>query len=87
MGNVFKCVLICYCVKDKNSNGVKNPNVRLQHDVYHQLNFFVRILAENDNSIPYQGASIQEVVNDFIRKGLEGYKVSERQEKFKELRF
>ena len=87
MGNVFKDVYLFCFMEVKNNPNVKSPNVRLQHDVYHQLNFFVRILAENDNSIPYQGASIQEVVNDFIRKGLEGYKVSERQERFKELRF
>jgi hypothetical protein len=71
----------------RNNPGIKSPNVRLRHDVYHELNFFVKILAENDNSIPYQGASIQEVVNDFIKRGLEEYKVSERREKFKELRF
>ncbi len=76
-----------YQVKDKNSNGAKSPNVRLEHDIYHQLNFFVRILSEKDESIPYQGASIQEVVNDFVRRGLEGYKVSERREKFMGLRF
>ncbi len=74
-------------METKSHLGIKNPNVRLKHDIYHELNFFVKVLAENDGSIPYQGASIQEVVNDFVRRGLEEYKVSERREKFKLLRF
>ena len=68
-------------------SGVKSPNVRLDREVYNELTFLVRVLSENDDSIPYQGASIQEVVNDFIRRGLDDYKVSERREKFKGLRF
>ena len=67
--------------------GIKTPNVRLKKDVYNELMFFVKILAEKDSSIPYKGSSIQEVVNDFVRKGLEDYSVKQRQQRFLQLEF
>ncbi|MBT4824466.1 hypothetical protein HN695_03635 [Candidatus Woesearchaeota archaeon] len=67
--------------------GIKTPNVRLQKDTYNELMFFVKILVEKDSSIPYKGSSIQEVVNDFVRKGLQDYRVKQRQERFLSLEF
>ena len=67
--------------------GIKTPNVRLKKEVYEELMFFVKILAEKDPAIPYKGSSIQEVVNDLVSKGLKDYSVKKRQERFMSLEF